>query len=76
MMKKKKKAPRIRRAPRVPEGVIFSYKDTDLLSKFVTEQGSILSREETGLSQKQQRQLAVEIKRARHLALLPFTQVL
>lgn len=75
MMKKKKKAPRIRRAPRVPENVIFSYKDIDMLSKFVTEQGSILSREETGLSQKQQRQLAVEIKRARHLALLPFTQV-
>jgi small subunit ribosomal protein S18 len=75
MIKKKKKI-RIRRAPRVADDVVFSYKDTDMLSKFVTEQGSILSREETGLSQKQQRQLAVEIKRARHLALLPFTQVL
>lgn len=74
-MKKKKKI-RVKKAPRVSEDVTFSYKDVELLSKFITEQGSILSREETGLSQKQQRQLAREIKRARHLALLPFTQVL
>jgi len=75
MIKKKKKI-RVKRAPRVSPDVTFSYKDTDMISKFVTEQGSILSREETGLSQKQQRQLAREVKRARHLALLPFTQVL
>lgn len=74
-MKKKKKM-RVKKAPRVAEDVTFSYKNVELLSKFVTEQGSILSREETGLSQKQQRQLARAIKRARHLALLPFTQVL
>jgi len=75
MIKKKKKI-RVKRAPRVSPDVTFSYKDTDMISKFVTEQGSILSREETGLSQKQQGQLAREVKRARHLALLPFTQVL
>ncbi len=75
MIKKKKKI-RVRRAPRLSPDLTFSYKDIDMLAKFITEQGSILSREETGLSQKQQRQLATEIKRARHLALLPFTQVL
>jgi len=75
MIKKKKKI-RVRKAPKVSPDVTFSYKDTEMMSKFITEQGSILSREETGLSQKQQRELAKEVKRARHLALLPFTQVL
>ena len=75
MMKKKNKI-RTRRAPKVASNVVFSYKDIDLLSKFITEQGSILTRDETGLSQKQQRNLAKAVKRARHLAMLPFTQVL
>lgn len=75
MIKKKKKI-RVKKAPRLSPDLTFSYKETDMLAKFITEQGSILSRDETGLSQKQQRQLAREIKRARHLALLPFTQVL
>ncbi|GIK83478.1 MAG: hypothetical protein BroJett025_01000 [Patescibacteria group bacterium] len=75
MIKKKKKI-RVKKAPRVSADVSFTYKDTEMMAKFITEQGSILSREETGLSQKQQRQLAREVKRARHLALLPFTQVL
>jgi small subunit ribosomal protein S18 len=75
MIKKKKKI-RVRKAPKVSPDVTFSYKNTEMMSKFITEQGSILSREETGLSQKQQRELAREVKRARHLALLPFTQVL
>ena len=75
MIKKKKKI-RVKKAPKVSPEVTFTYKDIDVIAKFVTEQGSILSRDETGLSQKQQKQLAREIKRARHLALLPFTQVL
>lgn len=75
-MKPKKRKIRVKKAPKLAANITFSYKDVDLLSKFVTEQGSILSREETGLSQKQQRDLARAIKRARHLALLPFTQVL
>ena len=52
----------------------MSYKDPKSLRRFMTEQGYILSREKTGLSQKQQKRLAREIKYARHLALLPFTQ--
>jgi len=58
------------------KSVVFSYKEPDLLSKFTTDQGSIMSRKDTGLTSKLQRQLATEIKRARHLALLPFTQTL
>lgn len=55
-------------------GLTFSYKRPTELYKYVTDFGTILPRVETGLSQKQQRRLAREIKRARHLALLPFTQ--
>ena len=52
----------------------FSYKDVETLVKFITPQGYILPRSRTGLSQKIQRNLTKNIKRARHLALLPFTQ--
>ena len=54
----------------------FSYKDTKNLRRFMTEQGYILSRGKTGLSQKQQKRLTKAVKHARHLALLPFTQTL
>ncbi len=74
---KKRKIRRIRRKmPRTSPDVVFTYKNSGVLKRYVTEQGSIISREETGLTQKQQRQLSREIKRARHLALVPFTQVL
>ncbi len=56
--------------------VVFTYKDPNTLGRFMTEQGMILTRYETGLSQKQQRKLSLEVKRARHLALVPFTQTL
>lgn len=50
----------------------IDYKDPDFLLKFVNDQGKILPRRLTGTSLKYQRRLAVAIKRARHLALLPF----
>ena len=50
----------------------IDYKDPDFLLKFVNPQGKILPRRLTGTSLKFQRRLAVAIKRARHLALLPF----
>ena len=64
------------RTPRVPSDTVFSYKNIDILAKFVTPQGYIVGRSRSGLSQKQQRQLSRAIKHARHLALLPFTQTL
>lgn len=50
----------------------IDYKDPDYLLKFVNEQGKILPRRLTGTSLKYQRKVSVAIKRARHLALLPF----
>jgi len=50
----------------------IDYKDPDFLLRFVNDQGKILPRRITGTSLKYQRRLAVSIKRARHLALLPF----
>lgn len=50
----------------------IDYKDPDFLLKFVNDQGKILPRRLTGTSLKFQRRLGVAIKRARHLALLPF----
>ncbi|MBN09316.1 MAG: 30S ribosomal protein S18 [Flavobacteriaceae bacterium] len=48
------------------------YKDSDFLLKFVNEQGKILPRRLTGTSLKYQRKVSVAIKRARHLALMPY----
>jgi len=48
------------------------YKDTEFLQRFVNEQGKLLPRRVTGVSAKMQRQITRAVKRARHLALLPF----
>lgn len=50
----------------------FDYKDVKTLQRFINVYGQIEPISKTGLSAKQQRQLAVAIKRARHLALMPF----
>ena len=50
----------------------IDYKDPDFLLKFVNEQGKILPRRLTGTSLNYQRKLSVAIKRARHLALMPY----
>jgi len=50
----------------------IDYKDIDLLSRFITERGKILPRRITGVSFTHQRMLCTAIKRARHMALLPF----
>ncbi|GEM_PF-88211 len=52
-------------------GTVPDYKDFDKLRRYVNQQGKIMPRRRTGLSAKNQRLLAVAIKRARHLALLP-----
>ncbi len=51
----------------------IDYKDAKLLRTFLTERGKIIPRRITGNSAKHQRELTLAIKRARHLALLPFT---
>ena len=52
--------------------VFFDYKDVKTLSRYINMYGQIEPVAKTGLSAKQQRQLATAIKRARHLAFLPF----
>lgn len=49
------------------------YKDSDLLRRFINEEGKIRPRRQTNVCAKHQRSLARAIKRARHIALLPFT---
>lgn len=51
----------------------IDYKDVGLLRQFVTETGKIIPARTTGTSARYQRQLAVAVKRARYLALLPYT---
>lgn len=50
----------------------IDYKDLETLFQFITERGKILPRRITGVSAHHQRFLAQAIKRARHMALLPF----
>ncbi|ADG83806.1 30S ribosomal protein S18 [Thermincola ferriacetica] len=51
----------------------IDYKDSAKLRKYITERGKILPRRISGNCAKHQRQLTTAIKRARHMALLPFT---
>ena len=53
--------------------LIIDYKDPQLLRNFITERGKIVPRRICGNNAKHQRQVALAIKRARILALLPFT---
>ena len=52
----------------------INYKDTDKLKKYVSERGKILPRRITGTCAKHQRALTSAIKRARHVALMPYVQ--
>lgn len=55
------------------KNLIIDYKSIDILRRFVTEDGKIRPRRQTGTCAKHQRALAQEVKRARHIALLPFS---
>lgn len=52
----------------------FDYKDFKTLQRYINQYGQIEPRKKTGLPESKQRQLARAIKRARHIALLPFVQ--
>ena len=54
------------------EKIVADYKDVDLLRKFITEQGKMLPRRATGNCARHQRTLAMSIKRAREIGLLPY----
>jgi small subunit ribosomal protein S18 len=76
------------KSPRMPRGVrrrrisrlsaekidYIDYKDVKLLQSFIAENGKIMPRRLTGVTSQQQRKLVEAIKRARTIALLPFTK--
>ena len=53
--------------------LVLDYKNADQLKKFVNEKGKILPRRATGACAKHQRDITLAVKRARHIAILPFT---
>ena len=55
------------------KNTLIDYKQAELLRRFVSEDGKIRPRRQTGTCARHQRELTRAIKRARHLALLPFT---
>ncbi len=75
MIERTRRRGRRRRAPVfTPQEVkSIDYKDVDKLKKLLSDRGRIEPRRKTGLTAKDQRKLAREIKRARHVALLPYT---
>ncbi|NLF50458.1 MAG: 30S ribosomal protein S18 [Leptolinea sp.] len=54
------------------KNITIDYKSSDMLRRFVTEEGKIRPRRQTGTCARHQRELASAVKRARHIALLPF----
>ena len=65
-------------APRVCQfctdrSVVIDYKSADLLRRYISEDGKIRPRRQTGACARHQREIAQAVKRARHLALLPYT---
>ena len=56
-----------------PGSPIIDYKDTKLLSRYITEKGKIMPSRITGVSRKKQKELAKAIKRARFLSLMSYT---
>ena len=72
--RKRRKIVPIMKKGKISRDLHFDYKDPRSLMKFMTESGAIASRELTGLPHKLQKELSLAIKRARHLALLPFVQ--
>jgi len=70
MMRRQKKV-----CPITEAGIRFvDYKDDRFLSRFITENGKILPSRLSGVDARHQRQLATAIKRARYLAILPYTK--
>ncbi|MBR6033484.1 MAG: 30S ribosomal protein S18 [Clostridia bacterium] len=56
------------------KNLVLDYKNGDQLRKFISDKGKILPRRATGACAKHQRDITLAVKRARHIAVLPFTQ--
>lgn len=80
MKRSPSKKPRVEQSRRPKKNPLFAahikhvdYKDVNLLRTFISDRGKIRSRRVTGLTPQQQREVAVAVKNAREMALLPFT---
>lgn len=58
----------------VNKDYVLDYKNPEQLKKFINEKGKILPRRATGACAKHQRDITQAVKRARHIAILPYTQ--
>ncbi len=56
------------------QGKTINYKDVEIVKKYINDKGKILPRRATGACARHQRFIASEIKRARYMALVPFTE--
>ena len=54
--------------------LVLDYKNADQLKKFINDKGKILPRRATGACAKHQRDITIAVKRARQIAILPYTQ--
>ena len=58
----------------IDKNFVLDYKNPEQLKKFINDKGKILPRRATGACAKHQRDITLAIKRARHIAILPYTQ--
>ena len=55
--------------------LVLDYKNPDQLKRFINEKGKILPRRATGACAKHQRDITIAVKRCRHIAMLPYTEI-
>ena len=72
-MKREGKKPRRKVCSFCADKIMIDYKDANRLKRYITERGKILPRRVTGCCACHQRELTIAIKRARQIALLPYT---
>ena len=73
MASKKKRRLLFKRKRTLDPSLVIDYRNPDLLRRFITDRGKIIPRRISGASARQQRSICLSIKRARYLALLPFS---
>ena len=70
---RKKRRLSIRRKRTLDPSIVIDYKNVDVLKRFVTDRGKVIPRRISGATAKQQRLITMSVKRARFLALIPFS---
>lgn len=66
--------PRKKKICQMCAGKSVKYSDVPIITKYINEKGKILPRRATGACAKHQRDITLAVKRARHIAILPYTQ--